>query len=125
MRAGPARAASTAPSASSLRPGVALQVEEEAATQLWDYATRGWARKAWNKLIGWAMRSRLKPMKAAAKTVREHLWGILNAVRHKASNAGAESVNAKIPRRLRWPRNSTFHQTGEGHRPARYAEVAP
>jgi transposase len=71
---------------------------KEAATKLWDYATRGWARKAWKKLISWAMRSRIEPMKAAARTVREHLWGILNAVRHKASNAGAESVNAKIQR---------------------------
>ena len=71
---------------------------KDAATKLWDYATRGWARTAWNKLIGWAMRSRLEPMKAAARTIREHLWGILNAVRHKASNAGAESINAKIQR---------------------------
>ena len=30
--------------------------------------------------------------------MRAHLWGIINAVRHKATNAGAESVNAKIQR---------------------------
>jgi transposase len=34
----------------------------------------------------------------SGKTVRAHLWGIINAVRHKATNAGAESVNAKIQR---------------------------
>lgn len=50
------------------------------------------------KLIGWAMRRRIESLKAVARTVREHLWGILNAVRQKASNAGAESINAKVQR---------------------------
>ena len=43
-----------------------------------------------------AMRSRIEPIKAAARTIRDHLWGIVNAVVNGASNAVAESINAKI-----------------------------
>ena len=39
---------------------------------------------------------RKKAYRKAAKMVREHLWGILNAVVLKATNAVSESVNAKI-----------------------------
>ncbi|MEN8180276.1 MAG: transposase, partial [Pseudomonadota bacterium] len=28
----------------------------------------------------WAVRSRLDPIKEVAKTIKEHLWGILNAI---------------------------------------------
>ena len=41
-------------------------------------------------------RSRLKPMTKVAGTLREHLWGIINAVVLGATNAHLESVNAKI-----------------------------
>ena len=69
---------------------------KETARGLWNYVTRGWAKRAWDKWIGWAMRSRLEPMKRAAKMVKAHLWGILNAIVLKVTNARAESINAKI-----------------------------
>jgi transposase len=69
---------------------------KETARELWAYKTRGWAERAWRKWIGWTMRSRLEPMKRAGKMIREHLWGILNAVVLKATNATSESLNAKI-----------------------------
>lgn len=69
---------------------------KETARGLWSYATRGWADRAWKKWISWVMHSGLEPMKKAAKMVRGHLWGILNAVVLKATNAISESVNAKI-----------------------------
>ena len=69
---------------------------KEAATKLWTYVKAGWAAKAWKKWIGWAMRSRIEPIKAAVRTIRSHLWGIVNAVVNGASNAVAESINAKI-----------------------------
>lgn len=37
-------------------------------------------------------------MRRAARTVREHLWGIVNAIVLKATNAGAESHNAQVQR---------------------------
>jgi len=66
------------------------------AMDLWHYSTRGWAKKAWRWWIGWAMRSRLEPMKKVARMVRNHLNGILNAIIHKVTNAGSESINSKI-----------------------------
>ena len=35
-------------------------------------------------------------MKKAARTVQTHLWGIINAIVLRVTNAGAESANAKI-----------------------------
>ncbi|HEB53121.1 MAG TPA: ISL3 family transposase, partial [bacterium] len=56
----------------------------------------GNAKRAWKKWIGWAMRSRIEPMKAAARMIRDPLWGIVNAVTKGVSNALSESINAKI-----------------------------
>lgn len=69
---------------------------KDAARWLWSYATRGWAQRAWKRWIGWALRSRLEPMKKVARTIREHLWGIVNAIVLHVTNAGAESINARI-----------------------------
>lgn len=71
---------------------------KEHAMCLWHYKSRTWARKAWKMWIGWAMRSRLEPVKRAARMIRDHLHGIINAIVLKATNARAESVNAKIQR---------------------------
>lgn len=71
---------------------------KEHAMCLWHYATRGWARRAWNAWIGWALRSRLEPVRRVARMVRDHLYGIINAIVHGATNATAESINAKIQR---------------------------
>ena len=45
-----------------------------------------------------AMRCRLEPVKKAAKTVKNHLWGIINAVVLKVSNGPAESININSDR---------------------------
>lgn len=68
------------------------------AMDLWHYSSRGWARKAWKRWLSWAMRCRLEPIKKVAKMVRAHLGGIINAVVHKVTNAGSESINAQIQR---------------------------
>lgn len=69
---------------------------KQTARGLWDYVNVGCAMKEWNKWIRWVMRSGIEHMKRAAITVRTHLWGILNAIRHKVTNAKSESINAKI-----------------------------
>lgn len=69
---------------------------KEAATKLRSYVRPGNAKRAWKKWIGWAMRSRIEPMKAAARMIRDPLWGIVNAVTKGVSNALSESINAKI-----------------------------
>ena len=69
---------------------------KEFAMSLWNYTSRAWAEKGWKRWLSWAVRSRLEPVKKVAGTIREHLWGILNAVVLKADNGGAESLNSRI-----------------------------
>lgn len=69
---------------------------KELAMSLWHYVSRAWARKGWEHWLSWAVRSRLDPIKEVAKTIKEHLWGILNAVVLKVSNGPAEGLNSHI-----------------------------
>ncbi len=86
---------------SSLRTAKAWAIKEY-ARDLWDYVSRGWASRAWKAWLSWAQRCRLEPMVKAAKTIKNHLWGILNAIYLFVSNAGSESVNAKIQKLKAW-----------------------
>jgi transposase len=69
---------------------------KETAMNLWHYRSETWARKGWKAWLSWALRSRLEPMRAKARMIRSHLQGVINAVVTGATNALAESVNAKI-----------------------------
>jgi len=69
---------------------------KELAMSLWHYVSKTWARKGWEQWLSWAVRSRLNPIKEVAKTIKEHLWGILNAVVLKVSNGPAEGLNSRI-----------------------------
>ena len=66
------------------------------AMTLWNYKYAKSAIKAWAKWHSWAIRSRLTPMVTMAKSIKRHLWGIINAIIYNKSNGGAESINAKI-----------------------------
>lgn len=81
----------------SLRTARAWAMKEH-ATRLWRYVRPGWARRAWEWLIGWMQRSRLDPMRRLARMLKRHLWGIVNAAVQGVTNAGSESVNARIQR---------------------------
>lgn len=80
---------------SSLKTSRAWAIKE-LAMSLWHYSTRGWALKAWNKWLSWAFRSRLEPIRRVARTIREHLWGIINAIVLKADDGRSEAMNRKI-----------------------------
>lgn len=69
---------------------------KEMAMSLWHYISRTWAEKAWKHWLAWAVRSRLEPVRKVARTIKEHLWGILNAVILKVSNGPAEGINSRI-----------------------------
>jgi transposase len=71
---------------------------KEMASRLWDYTSKGWARKAWTAWVSLALRSGLAPMVKAAEMVERYLEGILNAVVMQTTNAAAESMNARIKR---------------------------
>jgi len=80
---------------SSLKTARAWAIKD-LASRLWDYRSRTWAEKGWKRLINWMARSRLKPMQTTSRTLRKHLWGILNAVIRKVDNSHAESMNSRI-----------------------------
>lgn len=69
---------------------------KEMLKQMWSYRSKTWARKFFDRWYFWATHSRLKPVVAAAKTVKRHLDGLLNYCQHPITNATAESINAKI-----------------------------
>jgi transposase len=71
---------------------------KEAGMMVWRFRTEWRARKAWKGWLSWALRSRLEPMRKKARMIRDHLWGIVNAMTTGTTNALAESVNAKIQR---------------------------
>lgn len=73
----------------------AWSIRQYAGT-IWDYTSRGWAKRAWMKWYGWAIRSRLQPMKTQAISIKKNLWGIINAIVHQKNNAGAEGINSQI-----------------------------
>jgi transposase len=54
------------------------------------------ARAKLREWIGWAARARLRPFQKLARTVRDHLEGILAYVATGLSNARTEGINGKI-----------------------------
>jgi transposase len=71
---------------------------KETASTLWDYLYMNVAVDAWKKLLWWISHSRIPEMIQVGKTIRNYFWGILNAIRLKATNSMAEAKNACIQR---------------------------
>jgi transposase len=69
---------------------------KEAAMLLWGYAKRGWAERMWRRWYGWAIRSRLEPLKRVARMIQAHWEGVLNAATTNVTNALSEGLNSKI-----------------------------
>ncbi len=79
----------------SLKTARAWAIKEQAG-KLWGFTSRNWAEKGWRRLLGWMDRCQLAPVKKVAATIKNHLWGILNAVVTASTNAIGESLNARI-----------------------------
>lgn len=69
---------------------------KESLRRLWDYTYVGAARRFFTWWYGWAMRSRLEPMKKVARMIKAHLENILTYLTHRVTNAVTEGLNAKI-----------------------------
>lgn len=82
---------------STLRTARAWAIKQ-LAMSLWRFRTRGWAAKAWRRWLRWALRCRLDPVVKVARSIRKHLWGIVNAIIAGVTNARAEALNAAIQR---------------------------
>jgi transposase len=71
---------------------------KETAMCIWRFAQRSRAKAEWKAWIAKAVRSRLEPIKKVARMIRDHLWGIVNAMALKITNAASESINSKVQR---------------------------
>jgi transposase len=69
---------------------------KEAAMLLWGYVRRGWAERMWKAWYGWAIRSRLEPVKRVARMIRTYWAGVMNAATRNVTNALSEAINSKI-----------------------------
>jgi transposase len=71
---------------------------KESLRDLWKCRSRVQAETHWRWWYGWAIRSRLSPVKKVASMLKAHLPGVLAYFRHRVTNAASEGVNAKIQR---------------------------
>ena len=69
---------------------------KEAAANLWNYRSRTWALAGWHRWLDWASGCGLDPVLKTARMIREHLWGIVNAIILRATNGPAEGINSRI-----------------------------
>lgn len=81
----------------NLKTARAWRIKETAAL-LWDFTYEAVAVKRWKELLGWISRSKIEPMIKVGKMIKSYFWGILNAIKLKASNAMLESMNSGIQR---------------------------
>src|SRR5204862_6252042 len=66
------------------------------AMSLYNHVYEGPARKHFRWWYGWAVRSRLAPMKEVAGTLKRRFANIITYLKHRITNATSESINAKI-----------------------------
>jgi transposase len=69
---------------------------KETAMMLFNYSYTGVARSFFKRWYGWSSRCRLKPMIEAGRMLKRRLENILTFIKHRITNAGSESLNAKI-----------------------------
>ena len=69
---------------------------QEELTHLWSYTYEGAAVKWFGHWYSWAIRSRIKPVKNFARSIKAHLSGILAHCKHKINTSFLEGMNNKI-----------------------------
>ena len=72
---------------------------KENLLHLWSYRVEGWARRFFSQWSGWAMLSRLEPIKAVARMIDRRLDSIITLCRHQLTNAVAEGLRPGLPER--------------------------
>jgi transposase len=79
----------------NLKVGRAWAIKEALRT-LWTYRQRAAVNRFFARWYGWAVRSRLEPVKKVAAMLKRHLDGVLRFVKHPITNGVAEGLNSKI-----------------------------
>jgi transposase len=71
-------------------------VLKEMRRKLWQYKSEAWAEKHFQRGYSWAVRSRLEPVKEAARMLKGRLPNILTCCKSRLSNGPLEGLNNKI-----------------------------
>ena len=79
----------------NLKVGRAWAIKEALRT-LWTYRQGAAVGRFFAQWYGWAVRSRLDPVKKVAGMLKRHLDGVLRFVQHPITNGVAEGLNSKI-----------------------------
>jgi transposase len=79
----------------NLKVGRAWAIKEALRT-LWTYRQRAAVTRFFSQWHGWAIRSRLEPVKKVAGMLKRHLDGVLRFAKHPITNGVAEGLNSKI-----------------------------
>lgn len=79
----------------NLKVGRAWAIKEALRT-LWTYRQGAAVGRFFSQWYGWAVRSRLAPVKKVAGMLKRHLAGVLRFVQHPITNGVAEGLNSKI-----------------------------
>lgn len=69
---------------------------KEMLRSLWTYRQGAAVTRFFGRWYAWAIRSRLDPVKHAARMLKSHLAGVLRFVQHPITNGVAEGLNSKI-----------------------------
>lgn len=80
---------------SDLRTGRAWALKEN-FRHFWDSNVEAAGKRFFDGWYGWAMRSRLEPIKKVARMLKTHLPGLLSYFNHYVTNALSEGFNSKI-----------------------------
>jgi transposase len=78
-----------------LKTGRAWAIKEN-FRHFWTYMSRHGGKRFFTSWYGWAIRSRLDPIKKVAKMLKSHLAGLLNYFDHRVTNATSEGFNSRI-----------------------------
>jgi transposase len=62
----------------------------------WEYHSRSWAEKFFDRWYSWAIRSRLEPIKKVAVMLKKHLESLLAYFNHRITNAKSEGFNSRV-----------------------------
>ena len=79
----------------NLKVGRAWAIKEALRT-LWTYRQAAAVKRFFTHWYGWAVRSRLEPVKQVAAQLKRHLDGVLRFAKHPITNGVAEGLNSKI-----------------------------
>ena len=71
---------------------------KEAFAAFWDYVYRAPAEKFFKDWWRAVKRSKLEPLKKVADMLANRLWGLLNYLKHRITNAASEGMNSLVAR---------------------------